>query len=156
MIHILFVCLGNICRSPMAEAIMRHKVQAAGLAERISVDSAGTSSYHVGERPHPGTLRILDIHGIDYTHRSQQISEEDLAAADYLVAMDRANLKALRRMDRPGVADGKLSLLLEHAPHLNEQDVPDPYYENNFDRVYQLVEQGCAGLLRRIREEHDL
>lgn len=135
---------------------MRHKIEAAELAEEIGVDSAGTSSYHVGERPHPGTLRTLDLHGIDYTHRSQQISEADLAAADYVVAMDRANLRTLQRMDQRGATDGKLSLLLEHAPELGEAEVPDPYYEDNFERVYRLVETGCAGLLRRIREERQL
>ena len=153
MIRVMFVCLGNICRSPMAEGIFRHKVEAAGLSGQIQADSSGTSGYHVGDQPHPGTRRVLRAHGISYSHRSQQVSQRDLAAADYLVAMDRDNLQDLTWLDREGITDGKLSLLLDYAPQVGRRDVPDPYYEGNFERVYQLVEAGCEGLLAHIRKE---
>lgn len=154
MIHVMFVCLGNICRSPMAEGIFRHKVEAAGLSEHFQVDSSGTSAYHVGERPHPGTRRVLHDHGINYSHRSQQIGESDLAAADYLVAMDRDNLQDLKWMAHRESVEGELSLLLDYALQGGRRDVPDPYYEDNFDHVYRLVEAGCEGLLAHIRREH--
>jgi protein-tyrosine phosphatase len=138
----------------MAEGIFRHRVEAAGLAGKIQVDSSGTCSYHVGERPHPRTQRVLRAHGISYSHGSQQISPRDMAEADYLVAMDRENLQDLKWIDRQGITDGKLSLLLDYAPQVGRRDVPDPYYEGNFERVYRLVEAGCEGLLAHIREEH--
>ena len=156
MIKVMFVCLGNICRSPMAEAIFKHQVKEAGLSDVIWVDSSGTSNYHQGEQPHPGTRRVLLDHGIRYTHRSQQVHRHDLVEADYLVAMDRSNLRSLKRLDRGGVTDGKPSLLLDYAPDSGLVDVPDPYYEGNFERVYRLVEAGCAGLLAHIRKEHKL
>jgi len=156
MIRVMFVCLGNICRSPMAEGIFRHLVDSAGLAGQIQADSAGTSGYHVGERPHPGTRQVLRAHGIHYSHRSQQVSSRRLPQADYVVAMDRENLRDLKRMDRRAVLDGKLSLLLDEAPQTGHREVPDPYYSGGFERVYQLVEAGCEGLLARIRQEHGL
>jgi len=156
MIKVMFVCLGNICRSPMADAIFQHQVKEAELENQIQVDSSGTSSYHIGERPHPGTRRVLADHGINYQHRAQQVTQNDLVQADYLVAMDSSNLRSLKQMDRTRIADGKLSLLLNHAPQTGRQDVPDPYYEGNFEKVYRLVEAGCAGLLARIRQEHTL
>ena len=156
MIKVMFVCLGNICRSPMADGIFQYLVQQAGLEDKIVVDSSGTSNYHVGERPHSGTRQVLIAHDIHYTHRSQQVTRHHLVEADYLVAMDSSNLNNLKLMDRAGVTDGKLSLLLEHAPQPGRRDVPDPYYEGNFEKVYQLVETGCKGLLTFIRRENNL
>jgi protein-tyrosine phosphatase len=140
----------------MAEGIFRHRVEAAGLSDQIQVDSSGTSSWHVGERPHSGTRRVLRTHGIRYSHRAQQINRWHLEEADYLVAMDRENLTDLERMDPEGLSDGKLSLLLDYAPQVGLRDVPDPYYVGTFERVYRLVEAGCEGLLRHIRQEHGI
>jgi protein-tyrosine phosphatase len=155
-IHVVFVCLGNICRSPMAEAVMRHKVRAAGLEGHIVVDSVGTGDWHIGEPPHHGTREVLRRNAIDYEGYARQVAERDLQDADYLIAMASDNLAALRRLDRAGLIDGKVALLMDYARDAEVRDVPDPYYTGEFDRVYDLVEAGCEGLLRHIRREHGL
>lgn len=156
MIRVLFVCLGNICRSPMAEGVFGHLVAQAELSDRIAVDSAGTGSWHVGEPPHPGTRQVLQQHGITLNSTARQVDPTDLHTADYIVAMDRENVRDLRRLDRQGLLNGKLHLLLDFAPPGGPRDVPDPYYDNNFDMVYHLVEGGSQGLLAHIRREHGL
>ncbi len=154
-IKVLFVCMGNICRSPMAEAVFRHQVAEAGLADRFIIDSAGTGSWHVGEPPHRGTLRILAAHGVDPgPQRARQITRADFSEFDYVVAMDEENLRELRRFRHDSHA--KVSLLLDHAPGLGTREVPDPYYTGGFERVYELVEAGCRGLLAHIREREGL
>ena len=153
-IKVLFVCLGNICRSPMAEGIFQKMVDGAGLTNKIQVDSAGTDSWHAGERAHPGTRRILQQHGIQYNGRSRQVrSGESLDADTYLIAMDSSNLRDLQRMFS---GHPRLYRLLDFAAETRLQDVPDPYYENNFEFVYELVYDGCGGLLATIRREMGL
>ena len=150
-VRVLFVCLGNICRSPMAEAVFRRMVEEAGLSDRIEVDSAGTSAYHVGEPAHPGTRRVLAHHGIQYSGRASQVNGSD-ASGDmvYLIAMDGENVEALRQRfgDLP-----HLHRLLDFADHTAVRDVPDPYYGDNFDHVYRLVEDGCGVLLGAIQAD---
>lgn len=153
-VRVLFVCLGNICRSPMAEAVFQNLVDDAGLAAAIEVDSAGTSSYHVGENAHPGTRRVLSHHGIQYDGRARQIRPEDRNnGTTYFIAMDSENLDELQRRfgDVP-----HLYRLLDFATHANVHDVPDPYYSDNFDYVYRLVDDGCRGLLAAIRQQEGL
>lgn len=153
-INVLFVCLGNICRSPMAEAVFQRLVDEVGLASKIAVDSVATSSYHVGERAHPGTRRVLAHHGIDFDGRARQIQPADVTDGDtYIVAMDQENLAELRR--RFG-EDLRVVRLLDFATHTEVRDVPDPYYSDNFEYVYRLVEDGCRGLLAHIRQEQRL
>lgn len=156
MIRVLFVCLGNICRSPMAEGVFGHLVSQAGLSEKISVDSAGTGSWHVGEPPHPGTRRVLQQHGITLDSTARQVAPTDLRTADYVIAMDRENVLDLQRLDRQGFLNGKLRLLLDFAPPGTPREVPDPYYDNSFDTVYRLVDAGSQGLFAHIRREHKL
>jgi protein-tyrosine phosphatase len=156
MIRVLFVCLGNICRSPMAEAVFRHKVREAGLADRIEADSAGTGSWHIGKPPHQGTIDVLTRRRIDYSGIiARQVSKNDLDKFDYIVAMDENNVKNLRSLG--GDSDnGKIARLLDFVPEQPIRDVPDPYYTGNFDEVYELVDQGCEKLLDHIREREGL
>lgn len=145
-IRVLFVCLGNICRSPMAEAVFRHLVVEAGLADRIQADSAGTGDWHLGSAPHPSTQEQLRLNGVVVgDQQARQVRRDDAELFDYVVAMDSANLGDLRRsfgMDQ----HAQLSLLLDHAD-ADLVDVPDPYYAGGYDRVYELVDDGCRGLL---------
>lgn len=149
MVRVLFICLGNICRSPMAEAVFQKLVDDAGLTGKISVDSAGTSAYHIGEPAHPGTRRVLAHHDIPYDGRARQVNIEDTQnGKSYLIAMDSDNMAELNR--RFGELPS-LHRLLDFANHASIHDVPDPYYSDNFDYVYRLVEDGCRGLLQTIR-----
>jgi protein-tyrosine phosphatase len=160
MIRVLFVCAGNICRSPMAEAIFRHLVKEAGWADHFEVASVGTGDWHVGEPPHRGTQAILDQHGIAWQgQRARHLSGQDLLDFDYVVVMDRDNLANVQTMTRRVPAKGEISRLTDWADAAiarGRSDVPDPYYEGGFDDVYTLVHAGCLGLLRHIEQAHKL
>lgn len=137
----------------MAEGVFRRMVEQAGLSDQIEVDSCGTGAWHVGEAPHFGTQRTLARHGINYTHKARQICPADLAEADYLIAMDSENLASIKRFGSTGA---EVRLLLDYAKNVETVDVPDPYYTQRFDEVYDLVVRGCQGLLDHIRQKHNL
>lgn len=151
-ISVMFVCLGNICRSPMAEAIFRKMVADRGLADRFTIASSGTGHWHLGEPPHVGTRLILSEHNIEVGNkRSQLLKKEDFQNFDYVIAMAQENVDDIQYIHHKNVRR-----LLEFAPVGYTLDVPDPYYENNFEEVYDLVTAGCKGLLDYIIEKEEL
>ncbi|MFZ5817937.1 MAG: low molecular weight protein-tyrosine-phosphatase [Bacillota bacterium] len=151
MVQVLFVCTGNICRSPMAEAVFRQMVAEEGLSDRIAVDSAGTGSWHVGEPPHPGTLKVLRRESIPTEGLvARAISPADFDRFDYIVALDSGHMAQLRRMARPGCR-ARLRMMMEGIPESPGADVPDPYYTGQFDLVYEMIRKGCRALLDEVR-----
>ena len=155
-IKVLFVCMGNICRSPTAEAVFRHYVENAGLAENILIDSAGTHDYHIGDPPDLRTQRAAQQRGYDMSQlRGRQADEGDFRRFDYVLAMDRSNLAILQSLAPPD-SDIQAQLFLEYARHHAEREVPDPYYggSDGFERVLDMVEDAAQGLLQEIRQRH--
>ena len=155
-IKVLFVCMGNICRSPTAEAVFRHYVENAGLSGRILIDSAGTHDYHIGDPPDLRTQRAAQQRGYDMSAlRGRQVEPEDFRRFDYVLAMDSANLGILQRIAPPG-ADTQAKLFLEYGRHHAEREVPDPYYggADGFERVLDMVEDAAQGLLQEISRRH--
>lgn len=155
-IRVLFVCLGNICRSPLAEGVFRHLVSRAGLADRFEIDSAGTSGYHIGDPPDPRTTRVAAARGVPLTSRARQIGRADLDGFDYVIVMDAENLSAVRRLATRSAAE--VRMLREFDPEAEDPDVPDPYFggERGFETVHDIVEAGCVGLLQHIRHERGI
>ena len=154
-VSVLMVCMGNICRSPMAEAVMRDLVEAEGLAEHVHIDSAGTHSYHLGNEPHPETQAELARRGVAVgEQRSRLVTPADLESLGFGVALDAANL-AEQRAIAPQLRGEDA---IEHAQELPGEpvaEVPDPYYVGGYDRVYELVRAGCEGLLAQVRSRVD-
>ena len=153
-IRILFVCMGNLCRSPMAEGVFKHYVAQAGLAEMIASDSAGTHDYHVGDPPDARAQQAARRRGYDLSGlRGRQVSRGDFGEFDYLLAMDEANLRVLQRLC-PSQHAHKLKLLMEFSTGPAPREVPDPYYgeDQGFERVLDLVEQAAQGLLDHVRQ----
>ena len=155
-VRVLFVCTGNICRSPTAEGVFRAMVDACGLAGRIETDSAGTGGWHEGEPPDERAQQAALMRGIDISgQRARAVTDADFDDFDIIVALDRGHLRTLQAMC-PAEAQPRVRLLMDFAPHVGVSDVPDPYYGafGGFDRVLDLIEAGADGLLRAIREEY--
>jgi len=155
-VSVLFVCLGNICRSPTAHGVMLRRVAESGLSDRISVDSAGTGDWHVGHAPDARTRAAAHRRGYDLESlRARQVSGADFRRFDYVLAMDRSNLAELRRIG-PADATARLDLFLSFAQDPPVLEVPDPYYGGvqGFEQVLDLVEDASAGLLAHIRRTH--
>lgn len=151
MINVLFVCLGNICRSPMAEVVFKDMLEKEGLADHVHVDSAATSTYEIGNPTHEGTVKRLAQEGLSAEGiRSRQINDGDLNA-DYIVAMDASNIdNILTFID--GRESGEVKKLLAYAGR--DEDIADPWYTGNFDVTYDDVTEGCRALLEEIKATH--
>jgi protein-tyrosine phosphatase len=153
MIKVLFVCTGNICRSPTAEGIFRHLIAVEGLGAEFEADSAGTHGYHVGEPPDPRTVDAAAARGFDLSGlRARKINRDDFRTFDFILAMDRSHYAHLEAM-RPEGARAELKLFLAYHPDGTLQDVPDPYYggHEGFARVLDMVEQTSRALLARLK-----
>lgn len=161
-VRVLFVCRGNICRSPLAMGVFRSVVAAAGLAHRIEIDSAGTSSYHAGLPPDARTVAVARRRGLALAHAARQVQAEDLHSFDYVVVMDGSNRDSVERLARPGpgsARSARILMLREFDPAAGgAPDVPDPYFGGpaDFEAVHDMVERACSGLLEHIRREHGL
>ena len=156
MVKVLFVCLGNICRSPTSEGIFRAMVTNAGLGDLISIDSAGTGAWHEGEPPDPRGQAAAIRRGYDLSdQRARKVAIRDFEQFDYIIGMDSQNCADLTAL-APEAACDKIKLFLDFAPHLGHRDVPDPYYggPQGFDNVLDLVEEASKGLLNDIRRRH--
>ena len=157
-IKVLFVCLGNICRSPTAEGVFTKLVQDKGYHNQISIDSAGTHAYHVGSKPDPRARDAANRRGVKLDHlRARKVEPEDLDEFDYVIAMDHENYHNLVSMSTSD-NQKKIQMFLHFAKNANLEEVPDPYYggEKGFERVLDLVEDASEGLLLTIIQTHSL
>ncbi|QCU89880.1 low molecular weight protein-tyrosine-phosphatase [Thiomicrorhabdus sediminis] len=156
-VSVLFVCLGNICRSPTAHAVFRKLVIDQGLQQHIDIDSAGTAAYHIGKHPDTRSMQVARNRGIEMLDlRARQVDMGDFYQYDYILAMDDSNYHNLRELALPEHYD-KIQMFLEFASdEFSETEVPDPYYggDQGFEHVFDLVESASEGLLTHIRQHH--
>jgi protein-tyrosine phosphatase len=153
-VKVLFVCMGNICRSPTAHGVFRHLVKESGLSQHIEIDSAGTHAYHIGNPPDKRSAITAKKRGIDLSDlRARKVDLGDLYEYDYVLAMDKDNQRILLDM-APNDVKYKIRLFLEFAPQWGKQEVPDPYYggDDGFEHVFDLVQAASEGLLADIRQ----
>jgi protein-tyrosine phosphatase len=153
--RVLFVCLGNICRSPLAEAVFRHKVRERGVEDEFEIDSAGTSGYHNGAPPDRRSSETARRRGVELAGQSRQLSAADLRRFDYVIAMDRENLHEIRSLEAAAGGSARIHRLREWDPERSGPDVPDPYYggPGGFDEVHDIVDRSCDALLDHVLAE---
>lgn len=158
MIKLLFVCLGNICRSPSAENIMNYLIEKEGLKDKIICDSAGTSSYHIGSPPDARMRAAAKKRGIKLKGKARQLEDFDLEFYDLILAMDKSNYQDILMLDRRGQYQDKIKLMCDFATQHTDQEVPDPYYggESGFNYVIDLLLDSCQGLLNYCHSNYDL
>lgn len=152
-ISVLFVCLGNICRSPVAEGVFRAKLAELGLENGFDVDSAGTAAWHAGKPPDNRMIKVAANKGVDISGlRARQVTMDDFHQFDFILAMDHENLRNLEEID-PGIGKAQLGLYLEYAPGYQDKEVPDPYYggDEGFSTVINMVEDAAEGLIKSLQ-----
>jgi protein-tyrosine phosphatase len=157
-IHVVFVCLGNICRSPAAQGVFEHLLERTGLGEQITVDSCGTAAFNIGKSPDPRSIAASLRRGIQIDHQiARQIDDTDYDLASYVIAMDRMNLTNVTAW-APKDYKGEIKLLMEYSGHAGNAQIPDPYYGDDaaFDQVIAQIEVSAVGLLNYICEKHNL
>jgi len=159
MIKVLFVCLGNICRSPLAEGIFNHKIKSLGLNDKFKSDSAGTSDFHIGELPDERTLKCASKYGIKINHRGRQVNRTDFRDFDYILAMDEHNLRNLNSLkERLNFPEKNIFLMRDFVPDWQGMSVPDPYYggDEGFEEIYRILDEAIDGFLEKIKVTHQL
>ncbi|HET9054631.1 MAG TPA: low molecular weight protein-tyrosine-phosphatase, partial [Cyclobacteriaceae bacterium] len=155
-IRILFVCLGNICRSPLAEAIFKHKIREKALESRVEVHSCGTANYHVGELPDPRTIKNALQNGIVMDHLGRQLSEKDLETYDFIVAMDKSNHANILKLENAHAHAHKIKLMRSFDLSPSGDEVPDPYYGNEagFQQVFDILSHSTDSFIQYLEREH--
>ncbi len=156
MIKIIFICLGNICRSPLAEAICQHKIKEKGLTDKISCDSAGTANYHIGEDPDSRSIEVSIKHGVPIQHKGRQFHYTDGETYDYILPMDESNMRNI--IHELGYKHEGLFLMREFDAQDKGADVPDPYYggKDGFENVYQMLDRSIEAFIGMLIEKHSL
>ena len=157
-VRVLFVCLGNICRSPLAEGVFRDKVEAAGLSDRIEIDSAGTGAWHAGEPPDRRMIATAKGHGVDIAQqRARQFVDTDLADYDHILAMDKSNLHDILYLDGGQDFGQRVTLFRQWDPEPGTYEVPDPYYggPEGFEEVYRMVDRTSENLLAGLKAHYE-
>ena len=152
-ISVLFVCLGNICRSPLGHGIFEHKLEQKGIRDQFIVDSCGTGSWHIGNQPHEGSIDIAKKNGISIQdQQSRELEVSDFEDFDWIIAMDRQNFKDIKALTGKECS-AKIHLMREFDPFDTGMDVPDPYYSGGFEGVFEIIERSCEVLLEKILDE---
>lgn len=148
-VGVLFVCMGNICRSPLARALFEHQSEERGVGGRLRIDSCGTGAWHVGNGADPRTIMVAQSHGIPMVHTARRFHADDVWTFEHIIAMDRANLRALEELGCPA---GRATLLRTFDPGADHDEVPDPYYggPDGFERMYEMIDRACRHLLERV------
>jgi protein-tyrosine phosphatase len=155
-IKILFVCLGNICRSPLAEAIFKHKIKEKGLENQFEVHSCGTANYHVGDTPDPRTIKNALRNGVMIDHLGRQLCNQDLEQYDFIIAMDKSNHTNILKLTNAGDHAHKIKLMRSYDLNPSGEEVPDPYYgdEAGFQNVFDILSHSTDSLIRFLEKEH--